>query len=423
MKFKINAIKNNKPTYYIFDNQTLDIWNDKRIPANLDTDVRFANFRPKVKPVITDFAKDGIITGKYDIRKIKISLGFKCNYHCAYCWQHQFEREAVDATPALVASFMSKIRKLDLSKCNRMDLWGGEPLVYWKTVKPLIESIKTEYPNMDIAVQSNGSLLTKEIADFLIKYDIKFGISHDGPGFTSNRDKDDPLDTNKEAIKYFCNKTYEKFGRLPWFSATLNKQNLDLDSIYPYFWSKLGQDTPFYIHIDSAVITATEEEYSQYAFTPEEQQIFFKSALNVYLDENHPLHNDFAKDLQSVIFKLVNKITPWQEDPCDMTGHRVLACNLRGDVLPCHSFPNQKIGTLDDLAKVKLDSFEHWSTRDNCKQCPILPICRGGRPCVSKENAKYICNSLITWRYPMLLAAWKLLFNADVTSIETYQEG
>ena len=389
MQFKINAIKNNKQTYYIFDNQTLDIWNEYGIPANLDSDIRFADFRPKVKPAMTDFAKYSSVTGKYNIKKIKISLGFKCNYHCSYCWQHQFEREAVDATPALIASFMSKLRKLDLSKCNRMDLWGGEPLVYWKTVKPLIEAIKTEYPNMDI---------------------------------TQNRDKDDPLDANKEAIKYFCEKTYEAFGRMPWFSATLNKQNLDLDSIYPYFWSKLGQDTPFYIHIDSAVITATEEEYQQYSFTQEEQQRFFKSALKVYLDENHPLHNDFAKDLKTVLFRLVNKITPWQEDPCDMTGHTVLACNLRGDILPCHSFPNQKIGTLDDLANVKLDSFIHWSRLESCKQCPILPLCKGGRPCVNQENHKCICNSLITWRYPMLLAAWKILFDADIVSIEPYFE-
>lgn len=422
MKFRINAVKDNKQTYYILDNQTLDIWNEYGIPANLDLDVRFANFRPKTKPDTTDFAKYGSIVGKHDIKKIKISLGFKCNYRCAYCWQHQFEREAVDATPTLIASFMSKLRKLDLSSCRRMDLWGGEPLVYWKTVKPLIEAIKSEYPDMDIAVQSNGSLLTKEIADFLIKHDIKYGISHDGPGFTQNRDKVDPLDTNRESIKYFCYKTYKTFGRMPWFSATLNKQNLDLDTIYPYFWSKLGQDTPFYIHIDSAVITATEEEYKQYAFTPEEQQKFFASALKVYLNENHPLHNDFAKDLKTVLFRLVNKITPWQEDPCDMTGHRVLACNLRGDVLPCHSFPNQKIGTLDDLASVKLDSFVHWSRFERCKQCPILPICRGGRPCVSEENHKYICNSLITWRYPMLLAAWKILFDAEIASIEPYFE-
>ena len=418
MKFRVNAIKDNKPTYYIFDNETLDIWNENGIPACLDTDVRFANFRPKRALEETDFSKIGTIIGKSRIKKIKVSLGFKCNYHCDYCWQHQFEREAIDATPALIASFMSKLRKLDLKECKRIELWGGEPLVYWKTLKPLIEAIKEEYPKIVIATQSNGSLLTKEIADFLVKYDIRYGISHDGPGFTKTRDKDDPLDVNKEAIQYYCKKAHKINKRYVWFSATLNRNNIDLDAIYPYFWSKIGKDTPFFVHIDSAVITATKEDYEKYAFTLEEQNAFMKSAIKVFLDESHPLHADFAEDLERVVFKLVNKITPKQEDPCDMTAHSVLACNLRGDVLPCHSYPNQVIGSLDDLSKVKLDSLIHWSNYEYCKTCPILPICKGGRPCVDKEAHKYLCTNIIAWRYPKLVFAWKLIFDADITSID-----
>lgn len=420
MKFRINAIKDGKPTYYTFDNETLDITNSLGIPAYLDEDIRFSNFHPIARRAkYTVFSQNPkSIVGKDHIRKIKVSLGFKCNYKCKYCWQHQLEHSCIDATPALVSSFMSKLRQLDLSKCNRIDLWGGEPLVYWKTIRHLIPSIKEEYPSADIAVQSNGSLLTKEIADFMVKYNILYGISHDGPAFSVFRDKEDPLDTNLDAIKYYCNKTYEKHNRYPWFSLTLNKYNTNLDEIYPYFWSKLGKDTPFYVHIDSAIITATEHDYKLFSFTEEEKQRFYKNALKVYLDINHPLHNDFEKDLKNVVFHLVNKITPYEEDACDMTNPHVIAVNLKGDVISCHSNPDQVVGNLSDISKVDLNTFTHWSNHEYCKACPILPICRGGRPCIDSANHHWICSNLILWRYPMLLAAWKVLFDAEITSIE-----
>lgn len=420
MKFKINCIKNNKPAYYIFDNETIDIWNANGVPTMLDKDIRFDEFRPKHQLTnMPIYSKDNPIIGKSNIKTLKLSLGFKCNYKCEYCWQRQFEQAAIDATPALVSSFISKLKQIDLSHADRIDLWGGEPLVYWKTLKLLIPAIKDNFPQLEIMCLSNGSLLTKEIADFLVKYNVSFGISHDAQAFTYYRNKEDPLDTNRENIIYFCKKQYEVNHRAPWFSVTVNKHNLDLDQIYPFFVSKLGKDCPIHIHVDNLLETATEKDYNEFKLTEEEKQFFIKKLVKNLLGVDSPLSFGLSKELKYALFIFANKVTPWQRAyNCDLVNHNVMALNMRGDVLSCHSYPADVCGNINDLEHVSINRFTHWSLRDHCKECPILPICHGGRPCVTNEEQHWLCEQFILWRYPIFIAAWKLLFNADIQSIE-----
>lgn len=426
MLFKINCLTDSGTSdYYIFDNQTLDIWNSKHVPIYLNKDIRFNEFRPKkeLKNTLPIFSKDNPIIGKSDIKTIKLSLGFKCNYKCAYCWQRQFEQLALDATPLLVDSFLAKLKKIDLSKCTRLEFWGGEPLVYWKTLKLLIPRLKQEYPKMDLVILSNGSILTKEMVDFFIEYDVHYGISHDGPAFTAYRDKDDPLDTNLEAIQYLCKRSKEVHNRAPWFSVTLNKYNYKLPELYAFFEKKLGKDCPFYIHVDNFIECASQEEHDKYMLNNEEKQEFFKYALDAYLNNKNPLNDDFSKPLRSAIFLLANKITPWiNSSGCDMTNRNVLALNIRGDVLSCHSYPEKAIGNIEHLDEVKIDSFTHWSYRENCKNCPILFLCKGGKICLNNNEQPWVCDSMINWKYAAFLAAWKAIFNANIVSIELYKD-
>lgn len=419
MLFKINCIKSDgSKDYWLFDNQTLEIKTSKNVPAVFEQDPRFDEFRPKQR-VFT--SKSLPLVGKSNIKTIKLSLGFKCNYKCEYCWQRQFEQYALDASPIQVYSFMQKLSSMDLSKLTRIELWGGEPLAYWKTIKALVPQLKSAYPKADIYILSNGSLMTREIADFCVEYDVKLGISHDAQAFTKYRDKEDPLDNPNtlDAIKYYCNKCMQVHNRSIWFCVTISRYNIDIDEIYPFFKSKLGEDTPFYVHVDNAVETASKEEHDKYAFTQEERDFFFKKIRTAYLDPVHPLNADLSKELRYAIFQIVNAITPRvNQFGCDMANSDVISMNMRGDVLPCHSFPAETVGMFNALDKVVINKLRSWESRENCKRCPILPICHGGKPCVTNEEHSWLCDQMVFWKYPIFIAAWKVLFDADIVSIE-----
>jgi uncharacterized protein len=68
--------------------------------------------------------------------------------------------------------------------------FGGEPLLEFELIKTLTRSIKT-HPlfNKDsvvFTVVSNGTIFSDDIIDFLVKEDITFGISCDGPPETQD---------------------------------------------------------------------------------------------------------------------------------------------------------------------------------------------------------------------------------------------
>ena len=68
--------------------------------------------------------------------RLKIQLGLKCNYSCEYCSQASFVPESTVTGDDDLEEFMAKLDdRLDLQYCSLVEVWGGEPLLYWKKIK------------------------------------------------------------------------------------------------------------------------------------------------------------------------------------------------------------------------------------------------------------------------------------------------
>ena len=118
-----------------------------------------------------------------DIRKLRIQLGINCNYKCSFCLQAQ--EGAKLSSPVVrgekLAKFMRQLEMAELKFDNlkKIELWGGEPLVYWKTLKELIPTLREKFPEVEISTISNGTLMTDEILEFFIRHRICLTFSHD----------------------------------------------------------------------------------------------------------------------------------------------------------------------------------------------------------------------------------------------------
>lgn len=101
-------------------------------------------------------------------RKLKISLGLSCNYSCEYCSQrfvpHSDETNKKDIQP-----FMDGLDNWVKEPPEVIEFWGGEPLVYIKTLVPLAEALRKKYPDTVFVMITNGSLLNPELNDWLVE--------------------------------------------------------------------------------------------------------------------------------------------------------------------------------------------------------------------------------------------------------------
>ena len=99
-----------------------------------------------------------------NLQDLRISITDKCNFRCRYCmprevfdenWEFLNRNELLTYEEILLVidSFM----ELGLKKVR---LTGGEPLIR-KNMHELIRIIKNKYPKLEIALTTNGSLLSR----------------------------------------------------------------------------------------------------------------------------------------------------------------------------------------------------------------------------------------------------------------------
>ena len=82
-------------------------------------------------------------------------------------------RLAQDRCPGFIETIKTQLK----GEPQNIQLWGGEPLVYIRTLKPLVAELKRLYPNAKFTMITNGSLLTRGINDWIMDNDIGVSMS------------------------------------------------------------------------------------------------------------------------------------------------------------------------------------------------------------------------------------------------------
>ena len=202
--FKLTLRNNEGMRFVHYDTDTSEVRDDNGRLLDISfPEGSWDSGPPKYPAPRTDYVScDHPVTKqRFAARSVKVQLGMACNYRCGYCRQEDCDSlhsgTPSDVTP-LVDSFKSWLPTDD--RGVRFDIRGGEPFVYWKTLKPFVEQARTVYPKCRIHISTNGSLLDREKADWLIRHHVHTSISHDGPGQWLRGD--DPLDnpTARDAI-------------------------------------------------------------------------------------------------------------------------------------------------------------------------------------------------------------------------------
>ena len=110
------------------------------------------------------------------IRNLILSLTGTCNYACAYCYAAYHPEERMPVDTALKATDMAgKSGQLFI-----LQFTGGEPLLAFPVIQAVTEHVEAKgYPAI-IQLQTNASLMTDAIAEYLKHHKIAVGVSLDG---------------------------------------------------------------------------------------------------------------------------------------------------------------------------------------------------------------------------------------------------
>ena len=334
--------------------------------------------------------------GKKNLKTVKIQLGLSCNFECDYCNQ-RFVPHADSTNPDDVDPFVANMSTWyeggsdGLGKTTHFEFWGGEPFVYWKTMKPLAEAIAAKYPNASMSVITNGSLLDPEKNDWLEKYNFGVAVSHDGPGQPVRGP--DPLDdpASKEAILDIYKRLAPK--RNFSFNSMINSKNISRADIQKFFVDfikdNLGEEMLQYLTIgEGTFVDAYDEGGLSASLLDGEEDVKFR---NLSLNElREGKVNLFATVNQKVFgfIETIKKGTRAESIPqkCGMDKAENIALDLNGNVLTCQNVSSvsnnpsgisHKLGHISDLENANLNTGTHWSDREECPNCPVLHICKG----------------------------------------------
>lgn len=387
MLFEIIAQKDGENKKFFYDNLTNSLSSeDGNVYRYSDTPEV-----PKVFRETKDFNKDKPLKKSKQIDLLKIQLGLSCNYSCDYCSQKFVERPK-ETTKKDIDDFLKKLEVLEFSEEQglKVEFWGGEPFVYWKTMKPLAEALREKFSHWKrkpiFSVITNGSILTDEIIDWLMMMDFSVSISHDGPGqYIRGPDPFDDPEQKERLVGFY--RMMKRLGKGISFNSMLSAKNYSRKDIHDWFVKMTGDEN---ISLgEGTLVDAYDVDGSQNSLnTLQEHFEFRRRAFGEFFGNNGEIGfnlpvfkvNLFIDDI------MLQKEVKYNGQKCGSDEEGMLAVDLRGNVITCQNVSatetamngeSHLCGNLDDYDNVRITSSTHWMSRPNCKTCPVLNLCKG----------------------------------------------
>ena len=422
MIFEIVAEKNTTDTKKFYYDNTNSILSDETGFV-----YEYPNIQQRYLKEQVPFSKTSPLKKSKEITTIKIQLGLSCNYTCDYCSQRFVERPP-ETSKKDIEAFMKQLDVLDITeeKGLRVEFWGGEPLVYWKTLKPLAEAFAERYSHWkkkpSFGMVTNGSLLTREICSWLYYMGFGIGLSHDGPG-QHVRGPDPFDDPEKKKIILELYNIMGKQGRMS-FNTMMNSKNTSRKEIYDFFAEVTGDpnvnigEGSFIDAYDDAAINnslITLDEHFDYRRKAFGEIYASQGSINFGLVFSK-IDNFVSATLSHVGSKFVGQ-------KCGMDDPSTVALDLKGNIVTCQNVsivedskngePHYG-GNLDDYDNVQLTSVTHWMNRVSCADCPVLHICRGSCMYLDGKHWDVTCDNAYSDAIAIFALAFEKITNGYI---------
>jgi uncharacterized protein len=294
------------------------------------------------------------------VPQIQITLG--CNYACSYCFQDHRSRDTIDPdTAALI-----------LAKCAQYNgAWvrsgRGAVEVYWHGGEPLLAGlpffremlrVQARFPNIAFTnhLQTNGSLVTDDIARFLVEHHFQVGFSLDGPPGINDRQRrakgsrESAFAVTMRGIENF--KRHAPLGRVPIIAVITRESAARANDIYSFF-ADLGAQVQLDIYDLRCADLVREGALFRHAPSPDEVRQFLITLFDLWFHdpERRVDFKELCDELDRVLQPEPSFPNPMHKKRCRL-GRTIF--DPRGLVFACDQYVNDPMTALGDIRRDRL---------------------------------------------------------------------
>jgi uncharacterized protein len=345
------------------------------------------------------------------ITDLTLNIVKGCNLRCRYCWNEAgvyggiSDRNGKMDFPVAARAIDLLIKESRGAKDLVIDFYGGEPLLNFELIKKTIEYCRgirgKRKINFRFLLATNGTLLTKDRAEFLIKNNVDIAVSIDGSKkiqdtqrpFSDGRGSFETIMDNLNSISSYNRRRI--VGR-----ATFTPYSQDVIKTFGFLRS-IGLERIEICESENAGYGL--ESKSHFFFSGLEgikrlKSIYYKLAkfytaeiINGSLTYQNTYFNRFFKQL-SRLYHIQSIV-----GACS-AGFSLMAVDTDGSIYPCTAFvgvPEFRVGSASrGIDAAKLSSFLSTKIDANnaCSGCWAKRICRG---CGSCYNLNYFTSKTL----------------------------
>jgi uncharacterized protein len=311
---------------------------------------------------------------------IILNVTTRCNLACRYCFANCTEK-GQDMTKEVIKRAVEQTFDLPLKKFV-FEFQGGEPLLNFEAIKYCVAFAKQVCPKdkeVKFRIETNGTLLTEEIAQFLKENNFEVGVSLDGPAELHDgaRIYSDGRGSFADAFKGVS--ILKKY-----FGAQLNMMG-SICVIGPHNISQPKRIVNFFKENGLSFKPLPVNPLGRgegFKITP---QAWFNCFKELYLESKKAGVTNFYVNIYEE-----NIFTPLRDyvclrSPCGMA-HEILSVNPNGDVYPCDGFKGVKEFLLGNIMRENLKQIltkpftqklksRTWRDIKQCAACPFHAMC------------------------------------------------
>lgn len=321
------------------------------------------------------------------IKALCLNIAHDCNLRCKYCFadegEYKGKREIMTAEVGMRAiDFV--IKASGPRKNIEVDLFGGEPLLAFDTIKKIVaharEQEKIYNKSIRFTMTTNATLLTKEIMEYIDKNMGNIVLSIDG-----RKEVNDKVRIRKDGSG-----TYDKI--LPNIIKMVDIR--DKSKQYYVRGTFTSQNIDFFEDIKHLADLGFKEISVEPVVLPEDNPLALKEE---YLPEIFEEYDKLYKELlkrkkEGKEFKFYHFNIDLKGGPCVYkrisgcgAGHEYIAVTPGGDIYPCHQFVGNdkfKMGNIfSGISNTEMvNEFKKANiyTKPKCKECWARFYCSGG---------------------------------------------
>lgn len=309
------------------------------------------------------------------VRMLVLTLTGRCNFACRYCYAADVDPSDMTEETAMEALSMAEAGGARFL----LQFSGGEPLLMFPLIRKIVGEVERRGLNAQMQIQTNGSLLTRDMARWMYNHHIGIGLSMDGRPSVNDRLRinKDGTSASKGVARGFAALAEEGIGAgLTCVVTSENVEKLDTIVDMAYFYGNVAQ-------VGFDILREQGRGTGMHAPSPEAMEKALRRTAR-RMDELERMTGRHVEFTQQGRVRELSRTGKYEFPQCYAMNGEAAFVDVHGHIYACSSlmgFPAYALGDVKtgrDPVKVRRVGQYIHDAMDACRHCEYFRQCGGG---------------------------------------------